>query len=64
MYRFGTGVLTGVTTCSSCCSGSLCSLCHSIFLRAITAVIHTALLLCLLYLIRLGHMNLSTEQDR
>ena len=63
MYRLGTLLLTRVTACRSGCPGRLCRLLHRIFLRAVAAVVHTALLLCLLYTVGFLRMNLSTQQD-
>ena len=59
MYLF-----TRVTTGSSCRTRSLCRLLNGIFLRTITAVIGTTLLLCLLNTVRFSLMDLTTEQDR
>ena len=63
MERLGACVLTGVPTCRGSGTARLSRLLYGILLRAVTAVVHTALLLSLLYLIRLLHMNLATEQD-
>lgn len=61
--RLGTCVFAGVSACSSGCTGSLGCLLHRIFLRAITTIVLTALLLCLLYMIGFLLMDLSAQQD-
>ena len=58
--RFGPCVLTGVTTGSLGSTRSLRRLLYRIFLRTIAAIVHTALLLCLLHFIGFGHMDLTT----
>ena len=64
MYGFRALLRACVVTSRSGLSGSLCCLGNRIFLGAVAAVVHAPLLLRLLYFVRLGDMNLSSQENR